>query len=216
MIEDMKWIEAGTEVVKDIFSQTSGIVTVTQKNDILREITVRNGTFHECNDEEVLNRFTEEGNLVNPGEKIMDGIENKEILFVQKLETPKCKGLLLRTVEEFTIPDQAELPQLTHVKQEKGPHLGLKAVQRLTYKDGELIKSVEGVELLRTHLSIESFDATPQMTIDVESIEDKNDASINRLNLVILESVLVRRDTLSDSSHGSTHTELQVKNNQLV
>ena len=112
MIEDMKWIEAGTEVVKDIFSQTSGIVTVTQKNDILREITVRNGTFHECDDEEVLNRFTEEGNLVNPGEKILDGVDNKEILFVQKLETPKCRGLLLRTVEEFTIPDQAELPQL--------------------------------------------------------------------------------------------------------
>jgi len=63
MIEDMKWIEAGTEVVKDIFSQTSGIVTVTQKNDILREITVRNGTFHECDDEEVLNKFTEEGIL---------------------------------------------------------------------------------------------------------------------------------------------------------
>ena len=79
-----------------------------------------------------------------------------------------------------------------------------------------MIKSVEGVELLRTHLSIESFDATPQMTIDVESIEDKNDASINRLNLVILESILVRRDTISDSSHGSTHTELQVKNNQVV
>ena len=216
MIEDMKWIEAGTEVVKDIFSQTSGIVTVTQKNDILREITVRNGTFHECDDEEVLNRFTEEGNLVNPGEKILDGVDNKEILFVQKLETPKCRGLLLRTVEEFTIPDQAELPQLSHVKQENGPHLGLKAIQRLTYKDGELIKSVEGVELLRTHLSIESFDATPQMTIDVESIEDKNDASINRLNLVILESILVRRDTISDSSHGSTHTELQVNNNQVV
>jgi DNA-directed RNA polymerase subunit beta' len=216
MTEDMKWIEAGTEVVKDIFSQTSGIVTVTQKNDILREITVRNGTFHECDDDEVLNRFSEEGNLVNPGEKILDGIDNKEILFVQKLETPKCRGLLLRTVEEFTIPDQAELPQLSHSKQEKGPHLGLKAIQRLTYKDGELIKSVEGVELLRTHLSVESFNATPQMTIDVESLEDKDDSSINRLNLVILESILVRRDTLSDSSHGSTHTELQVKNNQIV
>ena len=153
---------------------------------------------------------------VNPGEKILDGIDNKEILFVQKLETSKCRGLLLRTVEEFTIPDQAELPQLSHVKQEKGPHLGLKAIQRLTYKDGELIKSVEGVELLRTNLSIESFDATPQMTIDVESIEDENDSSIKRLSLVILESILVRRDTISDSSHGSTHTELQVENNQIV
>ena len=79
MIEDMKWIKAGTEVVKDIFSQTSGIVTVTQKNDILREITVRNGTFHECEDEEVLSRFTEEGHLVNPGEDY-GGIDNKEIL----------------------------------------------------------------------------------------------------------------------------------------
>jgi len=54
------------------------------------------------------------------------------------------------------------------------------------------------------------------MTIDVESIKDENDESINRLNLVILESILVRRDTMSDSSHGSTHTELQVKNGQLV
>ena len=216
MTEDMEWIEAGTEVVKDIFSQTSGIVTVTQKNDILREITVRNGSFHECEDEEILSRFTEEGKLVNPGEKIIDGVDNDEILFVQKLETSKGKGLLLRTVEEYTIPNEAELPELSHVKQEKGPSLALKAIQRLSYKDGELIKSVEGVELLKTNLSIESFDATPQMTIDVETIQDKSDPSINRLNLVILESILVRRDTISDSSHGSTHTELQINNNQLV
>ena len=38
---------------------------------------------------------------------------------------------LLRTVEEFSIPDQAELPQLFHVNQEKGPHLGLKAIKGL-------------------------------------------------------------------------------------
>ena len=77
----------------------------------MREITVRNGTFHECEDEEILSRFTEEGKLVNPGEKIIDGVDNKEILFVQKLETSKSKGLLLRTVEEFTIPDNADLPE---------------------------------------------------------------------------------------------------------
>ena len=102
------------------------------------------------------------------------------------------------------------------MKQDKGPHLGLKAIQRLTFKDGELIKSVEGVELLRTQLSLETFDATPQMTVDVEIIQDKKDKDTNRLNLVILESILVRRDTISDSSHGSTHTELQVKNNTIV
>tara|TARA_Y100001968_G_scaffold333518_1_gene396856 strand:+ start:4831 stop:8931 length:4101 start_codon:yes stop_codon:yes gene_type:complete len=216
MIEDKEWIEAGTEVVKDIFSQTSGIVSVIQKNDILREITVRSGNVHECNDQEALAKFDDEGLLVNPGEKITEGLIAEEILFVQSVDTSNGRGLLLRPVEEYTIPDQAQLPELSHVSQEKGPQLGIRSTQRLAFKDGELIKSVEGVELLRTQLILETFNTTPQMTVDVEFIKDPKDKETDRLNLVILESILVRRDTTSDSSHGSTHTELQVKNSQSV
>ncbi|MDG1059511.1 MAG: DNA-directed RNA polymerase subunit beta'', partial [Synechococcus sp. cluster3_bin.96] len=40
--------------------------------------------------------------------------------------------------------------------------------------------------------------------------------TLERLQLVILESILVRRDTISDSSHGSTHTELQVEDGQSI
>ena len=215
MIKDRQWIEAGTEVVKDIFSQTSGIVTVTQKNDILREIIVRSGTFKLCKESKALDRFEGDGQIVNPGETIAKGIKTDSMVMVQSVETPEGKGLLLRSVEEFTIPDQAQLPELKHVKQPKGPSLGIKASQRLAYKDGELIKSVEGVELLKTQLMLETFDTTPQMTVDVEVIQDLNSKS-DRLKLVILESILVRRDTTSDSSHGSTHTELQIENAQVV
>ncbi len=215
MIKDRQWIEAGTEVVKDIFSQTAGIVTVTQKNDILREIIVRSGTFKLCKESKALDRFEGDGQIVNPGETIAKGIKTDSMVMVQSVETPEGKGLLLRSVEEFTIPDQAQLPELKHVKQPKGPSLGIKASQRLAYKDGELIKSVEGVELLKTQLMLETFDTTPQMTVDVEVIQDLNSKS-DRLKLVILESILVRRDTTSDSSHGSTHTELQIENAQVV
>ena len=215
MIKDRQWIEAGTEVVKDIFSQTAGIVTVTQKNDILREIIVRSGTFKLCKESKALDRFEGDGQIVNPGETIAKGIKTDSMVMVQSVETPEGKGLLLRSVEEFTIPDQAQLPELKHVKQPKGPSLGIKASQRLAYKDGELIKSVEGVELLKTQLMLETFDTTPQMTVDVEVIQDLNSKG-DRLKLVILESILVRRDTTSDSSHGSTHTELQIENAQVV
>jgi DNA-directed RNA polymerase subunit beta' len=211
MIEDGQWIEAGTEVVKDIFSQTAGIVTVTQKNDILREIIVRSGELHLVSDAKVLSRFGAEGRMVNPGEEIAPGLVAETMKFVETVDTPEGGALLLRPVEEYTIPDQAHLPELTSVKQTGGPSLGLKATQRLTYKDGELIKSVEGVELLRTQLILETFDTTPQMTVDVEVVSDKRAKTIERLQLVILETLLVRRDTLSDASHGSTHTELQVE-----
>ncbi|KEF43011.1 MAG: DNA-directed RNA polymerase subunit beta' [Cyanobium sp. CACIAM 14] len=216
MIEDGQWIEAGTEVVKDIFSQTAGIVTVTQKNDILREIIVRSGELHLISDAKVLGRYGDEGRMVNPGEEIAPGLKAEAMKFVEKVDTPEGGALLLRPVEEYAIPDEAHLPELATVKQPGGPSLGLKATQRLTFKDGELIKSVEGVELLRTQLILDTFDTTPQMTVDVEVVADKRAKTIDRLQLVILETLLVRRDTLSDASHGSTHTELQVEDGDTV
>ncbi|MEB3242012.1 MAG: DNA-directed RNA polymerase subunit beta' [Cyanobacteriota bacterium] len=215
MIEDGQWIEAGTEVVKDIFSQTAGIVTVTQKNDILREIIVRAGTLHLIADSKILSRY-QEGLMVNPGDEIAPGIMAEAMVFVESVDTTEGGALLLRPVEEYFIPDEAHLPETFIVKQPSGPHLGLKATQRLTFKDGELVKSVEGVELLRTQLILETFDTTPQMTVDVESVADKRAKTIDRLQLVILETLLVRRDTLSDASHGSTHTELQINDGDLV
>jgi DNA-directed RNA polymerase subunit beta' len=203
-------------VVKDIFSQTAGIVSVTQKNDILREIIVRSGSFHLCTEKKALERFQGDGVMVNPGEAIAKGISTETMVFVQAVETPEGTGLLLRPVEEYTIPNEAQLPDLGHVKQPNGPHLGIKATQRLAFKDNELVKSVEGVELLRTQLMLETFDTTPQMTVDVEAVPDKRAKTIERLQLVILESILVRRDTISDSSHGSTHTELQVEDGQSI
>nr|YP_009530357.1 DNA-directed RNA polymerase beta' subunit [Paulinella micropora]AXY63046.1 DNA-directed RNA polymerase beta' subunit [Paulinella micropora] len=216
MIEDGQWIEKGTEVVKDIFSQAAGIVTVTQKNDILREIIIRSGELHLCEDSKTLELFKGDGILVAPGEMITPTLEADKIVFVQSVETPEGSYLLLRPVEEYAIPDVAQLPELGIVKQDNGPHLGLKATQRLSFKDGELVKSVEGVELLRTQLTLETFNTTPQMTVDVEKIIDKRNKKIERLQLVILETLLVRRDTLSDASHGSTHTELQVADGSIV
>jgi DNA-directed RNA polymerase subunit beta' len=216
MIEDGQWIEAGTEVVKDIFSQTAGIVTVTQKNDILREIIVRSGELHLIADSKVLSRYTGEGRLVSPGEEIAPGLPAQVMHFVEAVDTPEGGALLLRPVEEYTIPDEAHLPDLGTVKQAGGPSLSLKASQRLTYKDGELIKSVDGIELLRTQLIMDTIDTTPQMTVDVESVPDKRSKATDRLQLVILETLLVRRDTLSDASHGSTHTELAVQDGDSV
>ena len=166
-------------------------------------------------DTKALAKFAD-GKMVNPGEEIAKGLKAEAMVFVEAVETPEGGALLLRPVEEYSIPDTAHLPELGTVKQSGGPSLGLKATQRLAFKDGELIKSVEGVELLRTQLILETFDTTPQMTVDVESIADKRAKTIDRLQLVILETLLVRRDTLSDASHGSTHTELQIEDGTSV
>ncbi|MBD0341258.1 MAG: DNA-directed RNA polymerase subunit beta'', partial [Microcoleus sp. Co-bin12] len=97
LVEDGQYVEAGTEVVKDIFCQTSGAVEITQKNDILREIVIKPGTLH------VVDRpplTFGEGQIVNAGQEIFPGLVAEELGYAEYIETPEGPALLLRPVVE--------------------------------------------------------------------------------------------------------------------
>ncbi|OLP16440.1 DNA-directed RNA polymerase subunit beta'' [Leptolyngbya sp. 'hensonii'] len=213
LVEDGQYVEAGTEVVKDIFCQSSGVVEVLQKNDILREIMVKPGELHMVdNPNDVVNR---ESSLVSPGQEIIPGLVAEELRYVEYVETPEGPALLLRPVTEFTVPDEPSVPSQESTN-ESGRSIRLRAIQRLPYKDGERVKSVEGLELLRTQLVLEIDKDAPQLAADIELIPDETDPEVMRLQLVILESLVIRRDVAADQTQGSTHTRLLVRDGEQI
>ncbi|WP_293153454.1 MULTISPECIES: DNA-directed RNA polymerase subunit beta'' [unclassified Microcoleus] len=245
LVEDGQYVEAGTEVVKDIFCQTSGAVEVTQKNDILREIVIKPGTLHSVDRPPLT---LGEGQIVSAGQEIFPGLVAEELGYAEYIETPEGPALLLRPVVEFPVPDKPPIPSQTALNES----IALKAVQRLPYKDGERVKSVEGLELLRTQLILEIGSGAPQLAADIELLPDEGDAlafgadgsgpawggdeaavasqemvlvegeevaapsRIFRLQLVILESLVIRRDVSADPTQGSTHTRLLVEDGQSI
>lgn len=241
LVEDGQYVEAGTEVVKDIFCQTSGAVEVTQKNDILREIVIKPGELHAL-DRPLLSLG--EGQIVSAGQEIFPGLVASELGYAEYIETPEGPALLLRPVVEFPVPDKPPIPSQTALNES----IALKAVQRLPYKDGERVKSVDGLELLRTQLILEIGGSAPQLAADIELLSDEVDAEAfgadgsgpawsgsrsvasgemvladetavskpMRLQLVILESLAVRRDIVADPTQGSTHTRLLVEDGQSI
>lgn len=241
LVEDGQYVEAGTEVVKDIFCQTSGAVEVTQKNDILREIVIKPGELHAVDRPPLT---LGEGQIVSAGQEIFPGLIAQELAYAEYIETPEGPALLLRPVVEFPVPDKPPVPSQTALNES----IALKAVQRLPYKDGERVKSVEGLELLRTQLILEIGSGAPQLAADIELLPDEADAeafgadgsgpawsndlpaivdrSIDsesettskalRLQLVILESLAIRRDIIADPTQGSTHTRLLVEDGQSI
>lgn len=248
LVEDGQFIEAGTEVVKDIFCSTSGVIEVVQKNDILREIVLKPGDLHLIDDldaiaPDVRSIIAENtGTLVNPGQEIYPGIIPQDLRYLEYIETPEGPALLLRPIQEFHIPDQPSVPtqRASSAVEGQGTTLGeakqsselsetsissaldaaqsleLRAVQRLPYKDGERVKSVEGLDLLRTQLVLEIGRDAPQLAADIELIPDENDPEVMRLQLVILESLVIRRDVAADATQGSTQTRLLVQNGQEI
>ncbi|HEY9850552.1 MAG TPA: DNA-directed RNA polymerase subunit beta' [Leptolyngbyaceae cyanobacterium] len=222
LVEDGQYVEAGTEVVKDIFCTSSGIIEVVQKNDILREIAIKPGDLHLVEDPEEV--MAADGTLANPGQEVLPGLVSSELRYIEYVETPEGPALLLRPVVEYPIPDEPSVPTQTGTgkwgissqSEEMGQSLELRAVQRLPYKDGERVKSVEGLELLRTQLVLEIGHDAPQLAADIELVPDAQDANLMRLQLVILESLVIRRDMAADATQGSTHTRLLVSDGETI
>uniref|UniRef100_B8HTV8 DNA-directed RNA polymerase subunit beta' n=1 Tax=Cyanothece sp. (strain PCC 7425 / ATCC 29141) TaxID=395961 RepID=B8HTV8_CYAP4 len=212
-IEDGQYVEAGTEVVKDIFCQSSGVVEVTQKNDILREIVIKPGELHLVDDPEAV--IAKDGTFAYPGQEVLPGLMMADLRYLEYVETPEGHALLLRPVQEFPVPDEPSVPSQESV-QESGRSIRLRAVQRLPYKDGERVKSVDGLDLLRTQLVLEIGTEAPQLAADIEIIPDENNPEVQRLQLVILESLVIRRDIAADQTQGSTNTRLLVKDGDQI
>ncbi|MBE9198037.1 MULTISPECIES: DNA-directed RNA polymerase subunit beta'' [unclassified Nodularia (in: cyanobacteria)] len=219
LVEDGQFVEAGTEVVKDIFCQNSGVIEVTQKNDILREVVVKPGELLMVDDPEAV--MGRDNTFVQPGEEFL-GTVVTELRYIQYIESPEGPALLSRPVVEFAVPNNPDVPSTTSISQQTGRSIQLRAVQRLPYKDSERVKSVEGVELLRTQLVLEieqdgeqDHTASP-LAADIELVEDTENAEVQRLQLVILESLVIRRDITADATQGSTQTTLQVEDGDSI
>ncbi|WOB43255.1 DNA-directed RNA polymerase subunit beta' [Thermoleptolyngbya oregonensis NK1-22] len=213
LVEDGQFVEAGTEVVKDIFCQSSGVVEVTQKNDILREIVIKPGELHMVDNPEAV--MSRNGTIANPGEELLPGLELTDLRYVEYVDSPEGPALLLRPVTEFAVPDEPSVPSQSSTSEESGRAIQLRAVQRTMYKDGERVKSVEGLELLRTQLVLE-IDQDAQLAADIELVPDDSDPELLRLQLVILESLVIRRDVPADQTQGSTLTTLLVKDGDQI
>jgi len=221
IVDDGQFIEAGTEVVKDIFSQSAGVAEIIEKNDILREVIIKPGELH-LTDEAIADKYHEQ--LIQPGEEILPGVTLEKLSYGEKIASTEGIALLVRPVEEYQVEDTPVEPSQNSINDENvGRNINLKSVQRLFYKDGERVKSVSGISLLNTQLMIEietiegeDEDVLTNMYADIELKEDPTDAEIQRLQLVILESLILRRDSDTDPLGGQIQTRLMVEDGEEI
>ncbi|MGC9504094.1 DNA-directed RNA polymerase subunit beta' [Baaleninema sp.] len=219
-VEDGQYVEAGTEVVKDIYCQNSGIVEVVQKNDILREISVKPGDLHLLEMGSGGELSVSEKTLVNPGEEIYPGLTAERLCWVESVVTPEGPGVLVRPVEEFQVPDEPPVPNQQPAEgQENAFPISLRPVQRLlAFKDGDRIKSVDGQELIRTQLVLDIGNDARHLEADIELVPDETEEDVMRLQLVVLEALTIRRETaaLDPLFSSSTTTRLLVKDGDQI
>ncbi len=217
IVEDGEYVEAGTEVVKDVFCQSSGIAEVVQKNDILREIIIKPGEIHQLDDPK--SEWHEQ--LIQPGTEVLPGVVTEELRYGEVVETTEGIALILRPVQEFEVANKPSIPSQASINQDDGRQIELRSVQRIFYKDGERVKSVNSLSLVSTQLVLEietteENDVIANLSADIELQPDEDDPDTQRLQMVILESLVLRRDKDVDPHSGEIQTRILVEDGEEI
>ncbi|MBC6417947.1 MAG: DNA-directed RNA polymerase subunit beta' [Prochloron sp. SP5CPC1] len=238
-----EYIEAGTEVFRDIYSTSAGYIQVVQKNDILRSITIKPGELYPISEDQVKSKFSQlSGKLLQPGTELPDGSILTEIKYGELIETDqdcdwasqlRSVHFLLRPVIEYPVADSLAQPEQGDLIQSDDPStLKLQSVQRLFYKDGERVTRAQGVSLLTSQLilSVDTNDrrgmkasedlkdrdnSTPPVEVELLPLGTGEEGEpLYSLQLVMLESLVLRRD--SGTGVENIHTRLLVEDGEEI
>jgi len=229
MVENGTTVTAGTEVVKDVYCHIDGVVEFKEYNDVIHEITIRPGEVHTLSSISELK--VDEGEVVNKGTVIADGIKVKETSIVtimdstvddlplddldEELDTTLSLDddsianqpvqILVRPVQVLDV-NQRDVSICFNTTDEL---IDIIPVTQLQYKDGARVRNVDGATITRTSLVLQMQGYLSHLKGMVEL--DAN----GELRIVVLENLIVRRE-LEGSAHSSLQTELLVKDGQII
>lgn len=231
MVESGTFVTAGTEIVKDIYCHLDGIVEFKECNDVIHEITVRPGEIHSLTSVNELK--VEEGEIVKKGTLIAPGVKAKETSIVTIMESDMDDLDIDDLDEELdaTMPVEDEnianqpiqilvrpiqllsiKPKDVSIKFDTTEELiDVVPVTQLQYKDGARVRNLDGATLTRTSLVLQMQGYLSHLKGMVE-LDSKNN-----LKIVVLETLIVRREIEGSSKLSSSlQTELLVKHGQVI
>ena len=198
MVRNNTYVEAGAEIVKDVRTENSGYLEVTEDNGIVEKLIIKVGEIVKKDKEVVaklgLPRFIEEN------EKICDGINANYLSYVEEI----AEGILIRPVHEYHVNKEQFQVETEH-SFNGDQSININLVQHLIFKDEERIESINGVDLVKTYLTVEINSDQVHGSADVEFL-DTDKPGEYKLQIAILENLQIKHDTFGESKKQQTKT----------
>ena len=208
MVRNNTYVEAGAEIVKDVRTENSGYLEVTEDNGIVEKLIIKVGEIVK-QDKEVtatlgLPRFIEKN------EEICDGINANNLSYVEEI----AEGILIRPVHEYHINKEQFQVETEH-SFNGDQSININLVQHLIFKDGERIESINGVDLVKTYLTVEINSDQVHGSADVEFL-DTDKSGEYKLQIAILENLQIKHDTFGESNKQQTKTIFCIDDGQAI
>lgn len=208
------FIDSGTEIIKNIFVRNSGIVEIIEKDSIVKEVIVKPCTIYNVNDQILLHSHIKKRGFLRPGEKIVENIITNKLVYWEYLDVGIRKVLLIRPVIVYSIPNKNYKFEYT-IDSFQTEALSLSLIRRIYFKDGARIKSIEGIDLIKTYLALDISQSFSNLTCLVDFVY--NDMSKINLKFFIVDDILIKKElSLFENKQVVFKNKLLVSNDSFV
>lgn len=211
LVNSGDFIEAGTEIVKNVFAENAGIVEILHKEGLITEIIIKPGDIYVV-DDDIQNSSKQRG-FLRPGETIVDGITTNKLVYWEYISTVHCNYILIRPVIVYSIPHKEY--QFCD-KSVLNTDLELQIVKRTQFKDGDRVKSVNGVNLVKTYLMLCIKYKDIQLNCNIEFHPHTEFQGIYLLEFIMAETLSLKTDSMYESGEVNSITHLKIEESEFV
>lgn len=206
-IEHGNFISENFEIVPGIVSRTAGIVMISDKNKITREVIIKSGSVYEGKQ---FNNF--KSKLFYPGEIILDSLNITQPSLCEYIIGKLTDQLLIRRLEIYEVPHSKSIARIFGKNLQID--LPFKLTNTLYYccKSNKIIKESRNFNLIDDVLDL-SVNTLAKNQIEIQLLSDKKKSY---LNFLISEKLCFNQYILPQLRYTDIQSCLLVQTNQFI
>lgn len=151
LAEHGDFISEGFELIPGLFSKTSGVVVIKQKNNLIHTISIKSGLVYEGKKFKMTSK-----KVYYPGEIIFSHIPITKISFCEHITGKNIEQLLVRPIEIYEFPYLNNISAKIQNTHNKDSNIRLSSKIIYSYKPNQLIKGTRNLNLISTILTLKS------------------------------------------------------------
>jgi DNA-directed RNA polymerase subunit beta' len=207
LVEHGDFISKGFELIPGFFSKTSGLVNLTQKNNVIKTISIKSGLVYEA--KKFKNRSKK---LYYPGEVIFETITAKNLTFCEQIIGKQVDKLLIRPVKIYELSYKNINRLNSKVNFNDSKIFKLESNFVYAYKPNQSIKSIESLNLISQILT---FKTTKSLKNNL-NIELQNNLKKKSVDFTINEKLSLTNYLPSSLKYKKIQPCFLVQKNQFI
>jgi len=207
LVEHGSFICENFELLPGLFSKKSGIVIITQRANIIHEISIKSGLVYKGK------KFKNFANKIYyPGEIIFENIKITSPSLCQRIIGKFTDQLLIRPLDIYEIPRTKSTRKLFGKNFSNDSLFNLKTSKQFLYRSNQKIKSAKNLELIKTVLdsNIKNFN---ENKLDIQF---KSNHKYNNLKVLISENIYLPNYLPAHLKYTNIESCFLVEPNQFV